>query len=287
LVSRAFSANPRRRDFDLTDRQLVELCVESAMHASELPLYHRGESTEIRRTAIEGLLLQRLTPSLNSITHRRKGTVAGTDRLRHDISRFFWAILHRHQIPTCHLAYHDEHVLISEERIPPVEVIVKAAMVGTPSRIYHGLLERTDRFGRRFEAHQDHEPYVRFDYRNPLRSPSGQLLRDECMPLALADRLIDTRRATASALAVFDVVRTVGARVELEVLDACFLFDETGRTLAYEISPDNMRVKGAGWRAHPRPIDEFDKDLWRHGADDAQITEQWNTLRARLERLEE
>ena len=51
------------------------------------------------------------------------------------------------------------------------------------------------------------------------------------------------------------------------VLDACFILDETGGVLCYELSPDNMRVKRAGWGADPRPDDEFDKDLWRSGAD--------------------
>jgi phosphoribosylaminoimidazole-succinocarboxamide synthase len=282
-----FSQNPRRRDFDLTDRQLAALCAGSAARFSDLPIYHRGESTELRRTAREGLLLQRLTPTLNFISHGRKGSIAGTDRLRQDISRVFWAMLHGRQIATCHLACHDEYVLVSEERVPPIEVIVKAAMIGTPNRIYHGLLGRTDRFGRRFEAHQGHEPYVRFDYRNPLRSPSGEHLRDECMPPALADRLIDTRQARQSALAVFEVVRAACTRLELEVLDACFMFDELGRVFTYELSPDNMRVKSKSWTADPTKTDEYDKDLWRRGVDDAVIVEQWSALRARLERIDE
>ncbi|MEJ7729021.1 MAG: phosphoribosylaminoimidazolesuccinocarboxamide synthase [Polyangiaceae bacterium] len=283
-MPQVFSDNPRRRDFDLTDPELARLCADAAARFSELPLHHRGESAELRSTAAPGILVQRLIPSLNSISRNRKGSIEGTDRLRLDISRVFWAALHRRQLATCHLAWHEDHLLVTEERIPPIEVIVKAALIGTPTRIYHGLLQRTDRHGRDFELNERHEPYVRFDYRNPLRSATGEGLRDECMPLALADRLIDTQQAARSALGVFEVVHSMLARLQLDVWDACFLFDETGRTLSYELSPDNMRIKLNGWTEGNEPRQEFDKDLWRNSANAALLREQWAALRERLER---
>lgn len=287
LVTQLFSANPRRSAIALTDGELETLCADASAHFTKLPPYNLGESTETRRTPAPGLLIQRMLPSLNSITHERKGTVVGTDRLRYQISRLFWAALHREGLATCHLACDDGYVLISEEHTAPVEVIVKAALVGTPARIYQGLLARTDRFGRSFAEPVRHEPYVRFDYRNPLRSPTGERLRDECMPEALADRLIDTRRATRTALSVFEVVRSRLARVGCEVLDACFIFDETGEVLCYEVSPDNMRVKSTGWASDPRLTNEFDKDLWRNGADEALLTSQWSALSEQLKELEQ
>ncbi|MDF3070712.1 MAG: hypothetical protein K0R38_6313 [Polyangiaceae bacterium] len=280
---RVFSANPRRREFAPSDAELASLCAESAACFVDLPPYHLGESVHIRRTSVPGLLIQRMVPSLNSITFERKGTVVRTDRLRLEISELFWTALHRNGLATCHLARDGEHLLISEERAVPVEVIVKAALVGTPARIYRGLALRTDRFGHRFAEHGRHEPYVRFDYRNPLRGPKGELLRDECMPEALADRLIDTAQAARNALRIFEVVRSCLARIGLDVWDACFLFDETGRVLCNEISPDNIRVKNADWATDPRPTNEFDKDLWRRGSDDASIESQWRMLYERLE----
>lgn len=282
-----FNANPRVRELVWKHDELMSLCASSADRFDGLPPYHLGESADIRRTPVPGLLVQRLIPSLNSITFERKGAIEGTGRLRLAISQLFWAALHREGIATCHLAYDREHVLLSEERTAPVEVIVKAALVGTPARVYRGLVGRTDRFGHRFVERDRHEPYVRFDYRNPLRGPTGELLRDECMPEALADRLIDTREAAKSALQIFDVVRGRLAQIGFEVLDACFLFDETGRVLCYEISPDNMRVKNAGWAADPRPMNEFDKDLWRRGADAALLESQWITLYERLKQLDQ
>jgi phosphoribosylaminoimidazole-succinocarboxamide synthase len=128
---------------------------------------------------------------------------------------------------------------------------------------------------------------VRFDYRNPLRGPNGQALRDECMPEALADRLIDTREATRNALRIFEIVRARLSQIGFDVWDVCFLFDESGHVLCYEISPDNMRVKNTHWSADPGPTNEFDKDLWRRGADDALLQSQWCTLYERLKATQE
>ena len=286
-MTMVFHANPRRRELVLSDTELASLCAESAVRFSDLPPHHLGESVHIRRTPVSGLSIQRLVPSLNSITFERKGTVVGTDRLRLDISEIFWTALHREGISTCHLARTDDHVLITEERAVPVEVIVKAALVGTPTRVYQGLVGRIDRFGQPFAEHGRHEPYVRFDYRNPLRGPNGQALRDECMPEALADRLIDTKEAARNALRIFEVVRARLSQIGFDVWDVCFLFDESGRVLCYEISPDNMRVKNAHWSADPRAANEFDKDLWRRGTKTALLRSQWSTLYERLKETQE
>lgn len=286
-MTRVFRANPRRRSLVFSDTDLATLCAESAKHFGALPPHHLGESVHIRRTTVPGLLIQRMVPSLNSITFERKGTVVGTDRLRLQISEIFWTALHREGLSTCHLARTGDHVLITEERAVPVEVIVKAALVGTPTRVYQGLVGRIDRFGQPFAEHGRHEPYVRFDYRNPLRCPNGRALRDECMPEALADRLIDTKEAARNALRTFEVVRTRLSQIGFEVWDVCFLFDETGRVLCYEISPDNMRVKNAHWSTDPQATNEFDKDLWRRGTDDALLQSQWCTLYERLKETQD
>ena len=289
-----FRSNPRRHEIALTDRELAALCADAVARFSELPLAHRGHSAELRRTAVPGILIQRLIPSLNSISRRRRGSVEGTARLRQEISRVLLSRWHAAGLATCHLASDDADagdgdggMLISEERIPPIEVIVKAALIGTPARIYHGLLERTDRLGHPITRHAAHEPYVRFDYRNPLHDAAGEHLRDECMPTALADRLIDTRQAAETALRGFAIIQQALRSVQLDVLDACFIFDESGRVLCYELSPDNMRVKRAGWAQNPRSDDEFDKDLWRDGADGARLRDQWAQLGAYVSQLDE
>jgi phosphoribosylaminoimidazole-succinocarboxamide synthase len=181
------------------------------------------------------------------------------------------------------LACQDDTVLVTEERVPPIEVVVKAALVGTPARVYHGIVGRRDRFGEPFEANQPHAPYVRFDYRNPLQTDAGVPLRDECLPLALAERFIDVERASERALSTFEIVRGMLRPLGLGALDACFLFDETGSVLCSEISPDNMRVKRAGRAERREAADSFDKDLWRGGESGRVILAQWTALRDWLE----
>jgi phosphoribosylaminoimidazole-succinocarboxamide synthase len=282
-VPSLFQSNPRRAALAITDRELARLCEDAAARFVELPLHHRGESTETRRTEVPFMLAQRFVPSLNSMSRGRKGTLEGTETLRQQISRIFWERLHSHRIATCHLAWKDGTVLVTEERVPPIEVVVKAALVGTPARVYHGILGRGDRFGRPFEANQPHAPYVRFDYRNPLQTEAGTPLRDECLPLALADRFIDVERASERALATFEIVRGMLRGLDLDALDACFLFDETGSVLCSEVSPDNMRVKRVGWTERREAADSFDKDLWRGGEGGELIIAQWTALRDWLE----
>ncbi|MEO7733455.1 MAG: phosphoribosylaminoimidazolesuccinocarboxamide synthase [Kofleriaceae bacterium] len=282
-----FHSNPRRHEIALTDRELIALCSDASERFDALPLAHRGNSAELRRTAVPGILIQRLIPSLNSISRRRRGSVEGTARLRQEISRVLLSRWHGAGLATCHLAWDDDSMLVSEERVPPIEVIIKAALIGTPARIYHGLFDHTDRFGQPITQHAAHAPYVRFDYRNPLHDADGALLRDECMPIALAERLIDTRRAAETALRGFAILQQALRSVQLDVLDACFLFDERGQVLCYELSPDNMRVKRMGWARNPRSDDEFDKDLWRDGADGERLRDQWARLGAYLSQLDD
>lgn len=284
-MTKIFSSNPKRKKITISDEKLKKICVESVEKFPGLPLYHRGESKEIRRTTEPGILIQKLIPSLNSITEKRKGMIADTEKLRESISSVFWEQLHKRDIPTCYLAQKGDFVLISEEKIPPIEIIVKAAMVGTPTKIYHGLFKHKDRFGKPLVENELHRPYIRFDYRNPLGNERGELLRDECMPLYLAHRFIDTQKAEANALNIFEVIQNTLNRIDLQVLDCCFFFDETGSILCCEISPDNMRIKSLDWNRSQDLTKDFDKDLWRKGAKDSLLKKQWSTLLTNLEEL--
>lgn len=279
----AFRENPRWLTAGLDERALRALHAEAVRRFDELPLVHRGESSELRRAPAPGILLQRMIPSLNSASQRRKGQIEGTVEARLATSSVLWRRLHRHGLATCHLTCDGAHLLITEERVPPVEVIVKAALIGTPTRRYHNLFAHTDRHGQPFVQHAPHEPYVRFDYRNPARDAAGEPVHDECLPLGLADRLIDTRAAERTALQIFALIEEALRAVQLTVLDACFVLDESGRVLCYELSPDNMRIKRTGWASAPRRDDEFDKDLWRDHAEDEQLLRQWSALARMLQ----
>jgi phosphoribosylaminoimidazole-succinocarboxamide synthase len=256
---------------------LRELWVDSATSYADLPLFCAGNSKELRRTAEPGILIGRFLPTLYAYTSNRAGTVPGTDALRLQISRLFWRRLHGVGVRTCYLACSRDLVLVSEEAIPPVEVIVKRALVGTPAHIYDGLFGRRDRFGRAFVKGEPHPAYVRFDYRNPLTAETGERLRDEMLPVQLADRLIDTRAAEASALRITAAIDALFKAAGLQVIDICLMFDDTGTVLCGEISPDNMRIK-------PLSHDgDFDKDLWRKNRPAEEIIAQWTTLLSKLE----
>jgi phosphoribosylaminoimidazole-succinocarboxamide synthase len=272
-----FHDNIAARQLPFAAAMIERLWTECVFKFSELPLYFRGNSKEIRRTTVEGLLIARFLPTLYSHTTNRAGTVPGTDTLRTRISRIFWRELHRRNITTCYLACGSEFILLSEHAIPPVEVVVKRALVGTPAHIYYDLFTRHDRFGHPFVKGELHPPYVRFDYRNPLVSAGDERLRDEMLPPQLADRLIDTAAAKGTALRMFSIVDEMLRAVGLQMLDVCFFLDESGTICCGEISPDNMRIKSASDAL------DFDKDLWRKNRTADEIVTQWGTLLSRLE----
>ncbi len=256
---------------------LQELWTESVAGYANLPLFCAGNSKELRRTAVPGILIGRFLPTLYSYTSNRAGIAPGTDALRMKISRIFWRHLHGIGINTCYLACSADLVLASEEVIPPVEVIVKRALVGTPAHIYHDLFKHCDRFDRPFVRGEQHPAYVRFDYRNPLTSETGERLRDEMLPGPLADRLIDTAVATDSALRITAAIDKLLNAAGLQVLDICLFFDDTGTVLCGEISPDNMRIKSLSGGG------DFDKDLWRKDRPAEEIIARWTVLLSRLE----
>jgi len=254
-----------------------ELWRESVAGYADLPLFCVGHSKELRHTGVPGILIGRFLPTLYSYTSNRAGIVEGTDTLRMKISRIFWRHLHNISVNTCYLASGTDLVLVSEQVIPPIEVIVKRALVGTPAHIYDGLFKRHDRFSTPFIRGERHPSYVRFDYRNPLTSATGERLRDEMLPLPLADRLIDTKSAAELALKIVSTVDQTLNAVGLQVLDICLFLDETGTVLCGEISPDNMRIKSLGDNG------DFDKDLWRKNRPAEEIVAQWSSLLLRLE----
>jgi phosphoribosylaminoimidazole-succinocarboxamide synthase len=272
-----FADNVVARKLPWSIPQLQDVWADSVCRYSELPLFCGGHSKELRRTAMPGILVGRFLPTLYSYTQNRAGLVPRTEILRMKITRIFWRHLHKVDIRTCYLACSADFVLASEEAVPPVEVIVKRALVGTPAHIYHGLFERSDRFCQRFIKGERHPAYVRFDYRNPLTSEAGDRLRDEMLPLALADRLIDTVTATDLALRISTAVEEVLNAVGLQLLDICLFLEQSGTVLCGEISPDNMRIKSLASGA------DFDKDLWRKARPAEELIAQWTDLLSRLE----
>jgi phosphoribosylaminoimidazole-succinocarboxamide synthase len=225
-----------------------------------LPFVEEGHS-KIVRLVDKSTLAVRLKPTLHTYSFQRTGEIPGIERLRLKASIILWQLLLDHGLPVAVTAASDRCYICRRVDAPPIEVIVKAYHVGTPSRLYRGMSERPTRTGEVIRSDCVHAPYVRFDWRNPFPE------RDECLPLALADRFIDTAKAERLALDAFAVLNGFLAEREMILQDICLFIDSGGDWLFGEISPDCMRVKYRGC--------DVDKDLWRSGKSDAEVLQGW------------
>jgi phosphoribosylaminoimidazole-succinocarboxamide synthase len=228
-----------------------------------LELVQEGESKIIRRVD-DATLAIRLKPTVYSFTHQRYGEVPGTEILRLKASIVLWQKLIDAGIPVPVVAASDACYLCKDVDAPPIEVIVKSFYVGTPKHLYRGLTTTKTRHARFIEVGSRHEPYVRFDWRNPLPD------KDECLPIWLADQFIDTSKAELLALKAFDVLSFFLSSRGIEIQDICFFIDAAGSCIFGEISPDCMRVKYRGG--------DLDKDLWRDGKTAEDIISRWSTF---------
>lgn len=235
-----------------------------------LPLLIEGES-KIIRIIDDGNVIVRLKPTLFSYSANRAAIVEGTDQLRLRISERLWRMLAAEGVPSTIVHVGADYYISRRVAAPPIEVIVKAAHVGTPKHIYRGLETFPTRQGGFLKPEQRHEPYVRFDWRNPLPH------RDECMPIWLAERFINTRAAEHLALRAFKALTNILASCDIDLLDICFFITTEGDAMFGEVSPDCMRAKHAS--------NDLDKDLWRKGKDPETILRQWGTYLDRLKSL--
>ncbi len=272
-----FNSNPRLKTVTQDKGQLEHIFCRGKDRFDDLAIFHRGKSIEIRKTSTPGLLLERFSPTIYSYTANRVGVIDETNLIRMAVTRIFWSEINKKGISTCAIACEGDTALITEETIPPIEVVVKGALVGTPAHVYHGLFQHADKFGKLFVKGERHAPYVRFDYRNPLHDEAGNRLRDECLPLALAERFINTKVAEETVLQVFKVVAQTLQEVNMQVLDMCLFLNVTGEIICGELSPDNMRIKDL------QNTQDFDKDVWRKGKSSEELLTKWHEIQARLE----
>lgn len=234
---------------------------EARKRFDDLPIVHAGESKVVR--AIDEFTgIVKLRPTLFSYTANRASEVEGTQNLRLIASKILWNVVADSGIKTAIRHVGEDYYVCDLVRSPPIEVIVKAAFVGTPKHIYNGMENHPTRHSTSFQAFKEHPPYVRFDWRNPLPG------KDECLPESLADYFIDTKKAKKTALNAFMALQKFLADREIQLLDICFFIDESGEVVFGEISPDCMRAKLRG--------QDLDKDLWRKGRDDRVILKKWS-----------
>jgi len=233
-----------------------------------LPLLVEGESKIVRLLSEEKVAI-RLKPTLFSYKANRADSIAGTEVLRLRISEILWSSLREQGVETTILHVGPDFYVSDRVAAPPIEVIVKAAQVGTPKHIYKGMDGFPTRDGSRILENQPHAPYVRFDWRNPLPE------RDECLPIGLADRFIDCEAASRTALAAFAALGNRLGRCGIDMLDICFFITADGTRIFGEVSPDCMRAKRTGV--------DLDKDLWRQGRDGPTIVRRWTEFLDLLE----
>ncbi len=272
-----FHKNPRLKTLTQDREQLEQVFRRGKERFGDLAVFHEGNSIEIRKTSTPGLLMERFSPTIYSYTANRAGIIDTTNLIRMAVTRIFWDQINKRGISTCALACEGDTALITQEVIPPVEVVVKGALIGTPAHVYYGLFQYTDRYGKAFVKGELHAPYIRFDYRNPLQDEAGHRLRDECLPPALAERFINTKVAEQTAMQVFKIVEQTLQDVDMRVLDMCLFLNVTGKIVCGELSPDNMRIKDL------QNNQDFDKDVWRKGKSSEELLINWQEIQARLE----
>lgn len=214
---------------------------------TDLPLFTKGESKEIRVVDSEHLIVK-LIPSLYSYRKNKYSFVSDTEKLRLEAYKLLNEILQRAGIitSTIHFGsnyYISKRMLIDgKDYVPPIEVIVKGRHVGTPKHTLYNIGKYLTKYGGYIFPDRAHAPYVRFDYTNPLRDDKGERLRDECIPHGLAEHYINTSKAETTALKAYEVLFEFLSERGLRLDDICFKIDSTGEIIFGEVSPDCLRA---------------------------------------------
>lgn len=206
----------------------------------KLPVFFEGNSRVLKQTSTPQHLISRLKPTVFSLEANGPVVVPGVDIPRANINALLCSWLHRNNIKTSTIHTQDGYILTHKEIVPPIEVVVKSALVGSPKHIYKKMNEVPTRFGSNLEHGQIHEPYVRFDWRNPLPH------QDMCLPEGLADHFIDVQQARHTALNAFKLLKTHLNKVDLDLIDICFFMNTAGDTICGEISTDNTNITYIG-----------------------------------------
>lgn len=275
---------------------------------SKLPLVIKGESKEVRYVG-GGLVAIKFLPTLYSYSKNRAGVVEGTDELRLAMCKKMQEVFRLGGVP--HAYIHIDHGFVlahlvmpspvefykydqvifspsdlSKEQIdlipkcPPVEVVVKKYQTGTLKHQAFALELCKVRDGHPLagmtyeEENVLPEPFVRFDYRNPLKDKSGNRMADYTPGDDMMNLLIDTEKAKNLALQAQVAIDKFLNKSDIVNLDLCFNgITEDGTMMCAEISQDVGRFR------HYR-IGSLDKDIWRAGGTRCveEILEKWKVM---------
>lgn len=204
-----------------------------------LATHFEGNSRILKRID-NTTLLCKLKPTIFSLQDKGVIELPGIELVRTKINAILSRYLHKHGIKTSTIATYPPFIVMKNEKVPPLEIVVKGAMVGSPKHIYHHITQTPTRNKKLIADGEMHEPYVRFDWRNPLPQ------EDMTIPLGLANYFIDTKKASQTALRAYKLLRNFFNCHSLELLDICFFMNEEGDSIVAEISTDNMRFSYIG-----------------------------------------
>lgn len=106
--------------------------------------------------------------------------------------------------------------------------------------------------------------------------PGSTRLPDEILPEALANCLIDVRRARQTALNVYHVMQIFLDSCDIVCYDLCLFISEDGQTVYGEISQDCGRFRHFD-------LGSLDKDVWRAGGSSTEVLAKWQKFSELLE----
>jgi hypothetical protein len=202
-----------------------------------LDLFFEGSSRILRSDPDnENLLISRLKPTIFSFEAGRHVPLEGIDLLRTKLNAFFCKYLEDNAVKTSTLVTTGYFSLQWKEEVPPIEVIVKGALTGTPKHICVGIEKYKTRTGEYLVLEGKHKPHVRFDFRNEWPG------EDVCIPRGLADHFIDTVKAEETALKAFCLLQNLLNKYDFDLLDICFFMNTAGDTICAEVSTDNTKI---------------------------------------------
>ena len=201
-----------------------------------LPLYFEGGSRILKSLKDPDYLICKFKPTIFSIKANGPVPLPGIDTIRTKLNDVFSRVLHEHGVQTSTVKTEDDLVLMKKEKVPPIEIVVKSSFVGSPKHIYKTLSEHVGRNGEKLLVGARHQPYVRFDWRNPLPD------EDIAMPPGLADHFIDTKIAEKTALSAYGILKELLNKHEFDLIDICFFMNEAGNVICAEVSTDNTQI---------------------------------------------
>ena len=201
-----------------------------------LPILFEGNSRIIKSVPKKNYLLCQLKSTVFSFIKGSCYHIKGIDFTRASLNSLFCNELHKNGICTSTLETSGRIIKLKLEEVAPIEVIVKSFHIGSPKHLYLNM-DKTLTVNNTFlYPNVHHEPYIRFDWRNPLPK------EDYCMPEGLANHFIDVEKAKMTAFSAYQILSLYCAKYYLKLKDICFFMNKEGNTICAEISTDNTRI---------------------------------------------